>query len=134
MTATARRIITRIASSITRTARRAETRTQDRATAREHNRHVITHTHRALRLAAWGFTAREFLTSLGCDEEFIGRYESAFGRSVAKTYRANHGGAEPDRGGRVILRGRMRRVMRYADVADLMAGAASYARTADLVA
>ena len=70
------------------------------------------------------------LTYLGCDEAFIGKYESAFGRKVAATYRANHG-SEPDKGGLVILRGRLWKTMRYSDIRDLHAGAAAYARTRD---
>jgi hypothetical protein len=122
-----------------RAGRRQTARAEARAAARElrtredkpkpHAR-VIGHVQRALCTASWGLTAREYLIGLGFEE--WERYESAFGRQVAKTYRLNHG-CEPDRGARVVLRGRVWRAMRYANAADLEAGAAAYKRTAHLV-
>lgn len=77
--------------------------------------------------------ARDYLTSLGAEAEFVATYESAFGRATAKTYREQHQ-AEPDNGGAVLLRGRIYRTNRYADAADLDAGARAYKRTAELMA
>ena len=39
------------------------------------------------------------------------KYESAFGRKVAETYRLNHG-TEPKRGALVVLRGRLWHTMK----------------------
>lgn len=76
--------------------------------------------------------ARDFLASLGLDSEWIAKYESAFGRKVAAVYRENHD-AEPDDRGLVWLRGRLWHSNRYADLADLIAGAKAYPRTAALI-
>jgi len=76
--------------------------------------------------------ARDFLASLGMDAAWIDQYESAFGRKVAATYRANHH-AEPDSGGLVWLRGRLWRTNRYIDVADMQAGVANYPRLAAMI-
>lgn len=116
-----------------RPARRSEARSAARATAREYGTRIIGHQQRA-RIAAAnsGRTlARDYLELIGCDEAFIARYESAFGRKTAATYRAAHG-TEPEHGGLVILRGRLWKTMRYSDVRDLHAGARAYARTAGL--
>jgi len=60
-------------------------------------------------------------------------YASAFGRACAKAYRANHG-AEPQRV-YAAVNGRIRRSQfGYADVADLLAGAHVYSRTAEFLA
>lgn len=120
--------------AVSRLIRRLSARRADRAYAVENARPVIGHVQRALCLAGWGITAREYLAAIGCDDEFVARYESAFGRQVAKTYRANHDGAEPPRGARVVMRGRVWRVMSYRDEKDLYAGALAYRWTAELLA
>jgi len=111
--------------------RRQAVRRQVRAYAREHGHRVTGHVQRALCLAPAGWTAREYLQGLGFAE--WERFESAFGRQVAKTYRENHG-QEPDRGARVVLRGRVWSAMRYRDEKDLYAGALAYPGTAGLLA
>jgi excisionase family DNA binding protein len=118
-----------------RAARRTAARTQARRTAIEHAARVIDHHQRArIACANSGRTlARDYLVSLGLDDEFIAKYESAFGRAVAKQYRATHH-TEPEHGGRVILRGRIWHTMKYTDVTDLEAGARAYKRTAHLLA
>jgi excisionase family DNA binding protein len=118
-----------------RAARRAAARVEARQVAAEHGTRVIGHHERARKAAANSgrILARAFLVSLGLDDEFIGKYESAFGRKVAETFRRNHGD-EPEHGGRVILRGRVWHTMKYADVTDLEAGARAYKRTAHLLA
>lgn len=115
-----------------RAARRSKQRTAARATARKHGTRVIGHQQRArIALANTGYVlARDYLYSLGLDEAFVLKYESAFGRTVAKTYRLNHD-RQPEYGGLVVLRGKLWTVYRYADIRDLHAGARAYARTAD---
>ena len=121
-----------------RAARRAGGRELARATSREYRIPLIGH-HQRTRIAAANaghIVARDYLFSLDLDEldvDFIEEYESAFGRKTAETYRTNHH-AEPDRRGLVVLHGRLWRTMRYADVADLHAGARAYKRTAELLA
>lgn len=90
-----------------------------------------THVQRAVCLASPGMTARAYLLAIGCDETFVARYESAFGRVVAKVYREAHG-CESERVARVVLRGRVWSAFSY-DVKDLYAGALAYARTCDIV-
>jgi hypothetical protein len=117
-----------------RALRRCEARALARATSREYGTRVIGHQQRALIAAAntGHILVRDYLVGIGCDPEFVGKYESAAGRKIAATYRSNHG-TEPDaHGGRVILRGRVWHVARYADIRDLHAGAAAYARTRGL--
>jgi hypothetical protein len=114
-----------------RAARRAQARRAARTTAKQYGTRVIGHRERA-RIAhanSGALLARDYLLALTGDEAFTARYESAFGRKVAATYRANHG-AEPQHGGLVILRGRLWSTMRYSELADLEAGARAYPRTA----
>jgi excisionase family DNA binding protein len=116
-----------------RTLRRVASRRAARAMASEHGTHVIGH-HQRARIAAAnsGYAlARDYLADMGLDAAFIAKYESAFGRKVAAVYRERHY-AEPESGGIVVLRGRMWRCFRYADIRDLHAGAAQYARTRGL--
>lgn len=117
-----------------RAARRAAARRLARATSREYRIPLIGQHQRARMAAANAgrILCRDYLFSLGLDVEFIEEYESAFGRATAKAFRANHH-AEPDAGGLVVLHGRLWRTMRYLDVADLIAGARAYKRTAHLV-
>lgn len=114
-----------------RTARRQFARAEARRVAGTHRARVVGHVDRARIAAATAgyFLCRDYLAGLGFDAEFVSRYESAFGREVAKQYRINHG-CEPDNGGMVVLRGRLWRANRYRDVADLLAGARAYKRTA----
>lgn len=116
-----------------RALRRLTARRAARALATEHGTRVIGHQQRArIALANSGrVLARDYLTSLGLDDAFIAKYESAFGRKVAAEYRRTHS-TEPEHGGLVILRGRVWHTMRYTDIADLEAGARAYARTAHL--
>jgi hypothetical protein len=106
----------------------------DRRSAHRPSRKPGTHIQRALIAArnAGHTTARDYLTGLGLDAEFVDTYESAFGRATAKAFRATHG-AEPDSNGAVLLRGRIWSTNRYADTTDLIAGALAYKRTAHLV-
>lgn len=116
-----------------RSARRATARAQARATAREHGTRVIGHHERAViaEANAGHILVRDFLQSIGFDG--WERYESAAGRRIAEVYRDNHG-TGPDRGGKVLLRGRIWSTMRYRNELDLIAGAHAYPRTAHLVA
>lgn len=116
-----------------RGSRRLEARRTARATSREYRIPLIGHHQRArIALTNSGHVlARDYLFSLDLDVEFIEEYESAFGRAVAKAYRAAHN-AEPDTRGLVILHGRLWHCARYTDIRDLHAGARRYARTADL--
>lgn len=91
-----------------------------------------THVQWALCLASTGTTARDYLFSLGCDEQFVTRYEAAFGRACAKVFREAHG-CDPERTARVLLRGRVWSVFAY-DEKGLYAGALAYPRTATLLA
>lgn len=116
-----------------RAGRRHEARVQARATAREYGTRVIGHHERAViaEANAGHILVRDFLQSIGFDG--WERYESAAGRRIAEVYRDNHG-TDPDRGGKVVLRGRIWSTMRYRNVLDLVAGAQAYPRTAHLVA
>lgn len=71
-------------------------------------------------------TAVEYLTGIGFPE--AERYASAFGRATAAAYRKSHN-TEPYNGCLVVVRGCIHQVFGYVDVADLYAGAYSYART-----
>jgi hypothetical protein len=116
---------------------RATSRLVQRAAARrqahEYGTRVIGHHQRArIACANSGYTvARDYLAAIGCDQEFIAKYESAFGRKVAETYRLTHD-REPAYGGLVVMRGKLWTVYRYTDIRDLHAGAAAYARTRGL--
>lgn len=116
-----------------RAARRHQARVQARATARKYGTRVIGHHERAVIVEANAghILVRNFLQNIG----FAGweRYESAAGRRIAEVYRDNHG-IDPDRGGKVVLRGRIWSTMRYRNVLDLVAGAQAYPRTTHLVA
>lgn len=116
-----------------RAARRTTARRLARATSREYRIPLIGHHQRArIALTNSGHVlARDYLFSLDLDVEFIEEYESAFGRAVAKAYRAAHN-AEPDTRGLVILHGRLWHCARYTDIRDLHAGACAYARTRGL--
>lgn len=76
-------------------------------------------------------TAAGYLAGIGFPE--AERYAPAFGREVAQAYRKAHG-EEPYRGCIAVVRGRIHQVFGYADVADLYAGAYSYARTREFLA
>ena len=117
-----------------RTLRRHEQRAQVRTEQRP-GRPVIGHRDRAIVAArntnAGLMTVGEYLHGIGFPEADL--YASAFGRACAKTYRANHG-AEPQRV-YAAVNGRIRRSQfGYADVADLLAGAQVYQRTAAFLA
>lgn len=113
--------------------RRAEARRQARAEQRP-GRPVIGHRDRAI-VAAHNanlglMTAGQYLHGIGFPE--VDQYASAFGRACAKIYRRTHH-AEPA----IVYataNGRIRRMNGYADVADLLAGAESYKRTAAFLA
>lgn len=124
-----------------RAARRQTARVEARATVRElrtrddkpkPQARVIGHHERALVVISSGWTAREFLAALGCNTEFVAKYESAFGRQCAKAFRESHG-TDPGRRAHVILRGRLYRTHSYTDLGNLIDGAKAYARTAALV-
>lgn len=113
-----------------RTLRRHEQRAQARDFARSHGMRVIGHTHRAIAAASFDgwLTAGAYLATLGVDP----RYSAAFGKDVHDAYVENHD-AEPDQGGWSIVNGRMRPTYRYSNPLDLIAGALTYKRTAELV-
>lgn len=96
-------------------------------------RRAALHCRRALLACAnhGRMTAEQYLAGIGFPEPE--RYASAFGRTVAKAYRASHG-AEPYRGCLADINGRLHRCFGYADVADLYAGALVYKRTAAFLA
>jgi hypothetical protein len=117
-----------------RTLRRHEQRAQARTEQRP-GRPVIGHRDRAIVAArntnAGLMTVGEYLHGIGFPEADL--YASAFGRACAKTYRASHG-VEPQRI-YAAVNGRIRRSQfGYADVADLLAGANAYSRTAEFLA
>lgn len=95
--------------------------------------HPTTHMQRAIVAAAnAGYTtAADYLLAIGFPESE--RYASAFGREVAKQYRKTHG-EDPYRGCLAVVHGRMQHVFGYEDIADLYAGAYSYARTREFLA
>lgn len=116
-----------------RAARRAEARRQARAEQRP-GRPVIGHRDRAI-VAAHNantglMTAVQYLHGIGFPDP--DRYASAFGRACAKVYRRTHH-AEPATV-YAIGNGRIRLMYGYADVADLLAGAEAYKRTAAFLA
>lgn len=116
-----------------RAARRAETRRHARTEQRP-GRPVIGHHDRAI-VAAHNantglMTAAQYLHGIGFPN--AGQYASAFGRACAKAYRRNHHG-EPQTV-YAIGNGRIRLMYGYADVADLLAGAEAYKRTAAFLA
>lgn len=120
-------------SESARTAARRQDRQAARVVASEHGTRVIGH-HQRARIAAAnsGYVlARDYLLDLTGDEAFTAKYESAFGRKVAQTYRQNHG-SDPLQGGLVVLRGRLWHTMRYTDITDLHRGACAYPRTRGL--
>lgn len=113
--------------------RRAKARRQARADQRP-GRPVIGHHDRAA-VAAHNantglMTVGEYLHGIGFPE--ADRYASAFGRACAKVYRRNHHG-EPLTV-YAIGNGRIRLMYGYANVADLLAGAEAYKRTAAFLA
>jgi len=117
-----------------RTLRRYEQRAQARTEQRP-GRPVIGHRDHAIVAArntnAGLMTVGEYLHGIGFPEADL--YASAFGRACAKAYRANHN-AEPQRI-YAAVNGRIRRSQfGYADVADLLAGAHVYSRTAEFLA
>jgi hypothetical protein len=116
-----------------RTLRRHEQRAHARTEQRP-GRPVIGHRDRAIVAArntnAGLMTAGEYLRGIGFPEADL--YASAFGRAVAKTYRANHN-TEPKRI-YAAVNGRIRRSQfGYADAADLLAGAYVYSRTTEFL-
>lgn len=116
-----------------RGARRAEARRLARATSREYRIPLIARHERArIALANAGhLLARDYLFEVGMDIDDIEEFEGAFGRAVAKAYRASHH-TEPDTRGLVVVHGRLWRVARYTDVTDLHRGACAYPRTRGL--
>src|SRR3954465_658763 len=105
---------------------RAHARTEQRP-----NRAVIGHQERAIVAArnanAGLMTAGEYLHGIGFPE--ADQFASAFGRQVAKVYRANHDAEPPQI--YAAVNGRIRRSQfGYTDAADLLAGALAYRRTA----
>lgn len=119
---------------IGRAARRADACRQARTEQRP-GRPVIGHRDRAIVAArntnAGLMTVGEYLHGIGFPE--ADQFASAFGRACAKTYRATHS-AEPLRI-YAAVNGRIRRSQfGYADVADLLAGARVYSRTAEFLA
>jgi hypothetical protein len=116
-----------------RTARRSESRRQARTEQRP-GRPVIGHRDRAIvaaRNANTGLmSVNEYLRGIGFPE--ADQYASAFGRACAKVYRRNHQAEPPTL--YAIGNGRIRRMYGYTDVADLLAGAKVYKRTAAFLA
>lgn len=117
-----------------RSLRRYEGRHAARIAARtaEHPYRVTGHHERAVCAAAnAGHTlAIEYLLSIGFPE--AERFASAFGREVAKQYRATHG-TDPYKGCLVVVRGRMTRCYGY-NITDLVTGAYAYKRTREHLA
>lgn len=58
-------------------------------------------------------TIAEFLQRLGADPATIAAVEVRFGKAVANTYRAATNGAEPDKTGLALVRGRLYPVNAY---------------------
>lgn len=116
-----------------RAARRAEARRQARTEQRP-GRPVIGHRDRAIVAAhnanAGLMTAAQYLHGIGFPD--ADRYASAFGRACAKAYRRTHN-ADPATV-YAIGNGRIRLMYGYGDVADLLAGAEAYKRTAAFLA
>lgn len=112
---------------------RALRRYEARHAARGGRHRAVGHRERALILEANAgrTTALAYLLAIGFPE--AERYASAFGREVAKQYRATHG-VDPYSGCLVVVHGRMQHVFGYDDLADLYAGAYSYARTREFLA
>lgn len=113
-----------------RTLRRADQRAQARTEQRP-GRPVIGHQDRAIVAArntnAALMTAGGYLHGIGFPE--ADQFASAFGRQVAKVYRANHDAEPPQI--YAAVNGRIRRSQfGYTDAADLLAGALAYRRTA----
>jgi hypothetical protein len=74
------------------------------------------------------WTVGRLLAALGMDQAWVIRYSSAAGRAAAKAYRAATG-HEP--GTALTLRhGRIRRVMGYASLTELLAAVLTYKRLA----
>lgn len=114
-----------------RALRRHEARAQARTEQRP-GRPVIGHMDRAIVAAhnAGLMTAGEYLRGIGFPE--AERYASAYGRATAAAYRETHG-AEPQ-DAYAIANGRIRTQYGYTDVAELLAGAKVYKRTAEFLA
>jgi hypothetical protein len=116
-----------------RAARRAESRRQARTEQRP-RRPVIGHHDRAIAAAHNAntglMTAAQYLHGIGFPN--ADQYASAFGRACAKIYRRTHK-ADPATV-YAIGNGRIRNMYGYADVADLLAGAEAYKRTAAFLA
>jgi hypothetical protein len=105
-------------------------------TVRALRRLLLTAAHIGTDLACLALNGRVLLVSAyrrsrGCDEEFITRYGSAFGRAAAKAHRVATG-TEPMKGWSVST-GKLRRVFVYLDTAALDAGWDAYPRTRDYV-
>lgn len=99
-------------------------------TTRAHRANVLTNL--IARINAGKTLVRDYLVKLGLDAEFITRYESAFGRVVAKTYRETTG-QNPERTAVALVRGWMRKTYAYDDLAILDIAAHTYPRTRALI-
>lgn len=130
MTTTARKTTAQYVTSATRTSRRADARRAARTIANDNSHRLITHIDRARVTATAGWGAADYLTSIGFAE--AGRYASAFGRAVAKAYRAAHN-TEPAKSGLAIVNGLLVRTFRY-NADDMRNGAKAYGRTSNLIA
>lgn len=86
------------------------------------------------RINAGKVLARDYLVKLDLDADFITRYESAFGRVVAKVYRQTTG-QDPKRDAVTLVRGWLRKTYAYSadDMAILDIAAHTYPRTRALV-
>lgn len=103
---------------------------------------TTTRAHRARCLAALiarinqgKILVRDFLIGVGLDDEFVTRYESAFGKVAAKFYRQVTG-QDPQRTGAAMVRGWMRNAFAYRaeHLGILFDALRTYKRTAALVA
>ena len=80
-------------------------------------------------------TTADYLTDvLGADDEFVRRFSSPFGKSVAKVYREEYG-QEPPKNGLARRRTMLLSVFAYGEdeLPVLAKGALNYKRTADLL-